>query len=476
MAASGKTLATVAVLDVGKTNVKLSAASAEGDIIETLSTPNEVKPGPPWRHHDLEGLSDWVFASLASLGRRHPIRTVVASGHGVGGVLVGHDPDSTSTLPMIDYEQDPPGWVQDGYPPLAGSFFDRGSAIMLKAAHHARQLYWMQNAEPEAFAKGRWFLGLPQYWAWRFCGVAASERSMLCAQSHLWNIVEKRWAPIVHGQRWETILPPFRYAWERLGTIRPELARHHSLPPDLGILAGGHDSSLNLYRYQAAGLPDICLISSGTWIVGMCAGTPVERVDPARGMVINSDVSGRMVGGALTMGGREFSLVAGDGSEGANADGAILRKLVAQGTFALPSFSGDDGQFPGSARRGRVVGPAPSTPEERKALAVLYTALLSLECITALGSERQVALDGSSLRDPLYASIIAALRPGYETHINAESYGVAVGAALLADHETREGPAPLSLLTPEAFPGDAGALRSYHARWRDLAAANSKPI
>lgn len=45
--------ATVAVLDVGKSNVKLSACTADGHVVETLALPNAVLPGPPWRHYDL---------------------------------------------------------------------------------------------------------------------------------------------------------------------------------------------------------------------------------------------------------------------------------------------------------------------------------------------------------------------------------------------------------------------------------------
>lgn len=461
--------ATVAVLDVGKTNVKLTAATADGDIVETLSTPNEVKPGPPWRRHDLAGLSDWVFGSLAELSKRHSLRHFVAAGHGVGGVLVTADPNELSALPMIDYEQDPPDAIRDAYPALAGDFFDRGSNIMLKATHHARQMYWMQQAEPDAFAKARWFLSLPQYWAWRFSGVAASELSMLCAQSHLWNLVERRWSPIVRSQGWEGILPPFRFAWETLGPIRPDLARRHGLPKDLSILTGGHDSSLNLYRYQAAGFPDVCLVSSGTWIVGMCAATPVKDIDPARGMVMNSDLSGRIVGGALTMGGREYSIVAGTSAEGPDADPETMRRIIARGSFALPSFSDDDGLFPGSAGKGRFVGPPAANDVERRALAVLYTALLSVECINALGGDNIVVLDGTSLRDPLYASVIAALRAGRETFYNLDSQGIAAGAALLTGHETRTRPARVSLETPQAFPGEVAALRDYARRWRELA-------
>ena len=120
--------ATVAVLDVGKTNVKLNAVTASGAILETLSIPNPVLSDGPWRHHDLHTLGGWVFDTLAGLARRHPVSTFVSSGHGSGGVLVGPDPDAGdgTALPMIDYEQALPEDIRRQYAPLSGSFFDRG--------------------------------------------------------------------------------------------------------------------------------------------------------------------------------------------------------------------------------------------------------------------------------------------------------------------------------------------------------------
>ncbi|RVN74930.1 carbohydrate kinase, partial [Sinorhizobium meliloti] len=108
--------APVAVLDVGKTNVKLSAVAADGTLVETISVPNRVLPGPPWRHHDLTRLGGWVFETLAVLSRRHGLAAVVAAGHGSGGVLTGADPDvgDGAALPMIDYEQPLPPDIRDG--------------------------------------------------------------------------------------------------------------------------------------------------------------------------------------------------------------------------------------------------------------------------------------------------------------------------------------------------------------------------
>ncbi|WP_181706124.1 FGGY-family carbohydrate kinase [Chthonobacter rhizosphaerae] len=467
--------ATVAVLDVGKTNVKLNAATDAGRVVEAFSVPNAVRPGPPWRHHDLAGLGDWAFESLATLCRRHPITTVVAAGHGSGGMLTGDDPDAGDglVLPMIDYEQAPPEAVDAAYGPLAGSFFDRGSAIMMAATHQARQMLWMEMAEPEAFARARWSLGIPQYWAWRLTGEAVSEATCLGAQSHLWNVPERRFAPIVRARGWERLLPPVAPAWAEVGRIRPALAARHGLPKGLRVLAGIHDSSANFYRYQSAGLSGFTVLSTGTWIVGLSGETPLERLAETPGMTLNSDVHGRPVGGALTMGGREFSHVAGPDPSPRPAEAATIARLVDQGTMALPSFHTDDGLFPGSAGRGRIAGPPPLDAEERRALAVLYTALLADECLTALASRGQVVLDGSSLRDPAFAALLAGLRPDQEVVYTLETDGVAAGAALLATHESRTEPAPLSLAAPQSLALPRTALAAYAARWRAAARASA---
>lgn len=457
---------TVAVLDVGKSNIKLSACTADGHVVETLTLPNAVLPGPPWVHHDLDVQNAFVLHGLAALAARHPLEHFVASGHGSGGMLVGEDPDAGGTglvLPMVDYEQPLPPGLDAAYAPLSGGFFDRGSAVMMGATHTARQMFWAESAAPRGFARARWVLGIPQYWAWRLSGVAVSEASILGAQSHLWNVRDRRWAPIVAARGWGRLMPPFARAADDLGPVRPDLARRHGLPP-LRVHAGAHDSSVSFFRYQAAGLKDFVLVSTGTWIVCFADRMDLGRLDEARGMTCNADMEGAPLGGALTMGGREYAAVAGDQPAGASASPGVLASLVARGSLALPTFGSNDGQFPGSAGRGRLVGPPPEGPEERHALAVLYCALLAVTCGSTLDPARPWVLDGSFLRDPAFAGLVAALRPGRATSTAPESYGIASGAALLC---RPPGIVHIDLSPAPALP--LPGLDDYAARWRALA-------
>lgn len=462
--------ASICILDIGKTNVKLNAMTAAGDVLETLAIANPTRAGPPWRHHDLEGLSDWVFDELSNLSRRHPLQTFVATAHGSGGVLVGDDPDQGdgAVLPMIDYEQPLPSQVLDAYAPLAGSFHDRGSAVMHGATHQARQLLWMEMAEPERFSAGRSFLCLPQYFAWRMTGIAVSEVTCLGAQSHLWNIPDDRPTPIVVARNWERLLPPFRPAWSSLGVLRPALAKRFDLPPSLDVLGGIHDSSANFYRYQAAGLSDAAILSTGTWIVGMSAKTSLDGLNEAAGMTINSDVFGQPVAGALAMGGREFVHVAGM-SAGPATDAQTAIDLMARGTMALPSFGEGDGFFPGSAGRGYIIGPEPQGDHERRTLALIYMALLSSECLDALQAHGTAVLDGSYLKDPLFARLVQAFRGEAETLFNLDAYGVATGAALLASHGKSLASQALHVSRPEPLEAPHDLITAYHQSWRQAA-------
>lgn len=467
--------ATVAVLDIGKTNVKLSAVTAAGEVAETLAVANEVRPGPPWRHPDLAGLGAWALESLAALSRRHPLGRVIAAGHGSAGVLVGGDPDAGgdgALLPMFDYEQPCPAEVDGAHAALAGDFAARGSAVMPGATHLARKLLWMERDGPDTVAAARAFLGLPQYWAWRLSGRAVSEASVLGAQSHLWKVAEGRWAPVVAARGWGRLLPPLAPAWEDLGPLRPELARRHGLPAGLRVHAGAHDSTVNAYRYAAAGRGDLTVVSTGTWIVGLARGVPPERLEERAGMTLNADVEGRPVAGALTMGGRAFALLAGE-QDGRPGDPAAAAALVARGTLALPSFGDFDGQFPGSAGRGRVLGPLPEGPAERLALALLHAALLTQALIDRLDPDRAAVVDGTFLRDPLFAGLLAGLRGSRETWVSDEPYGIAAGAALLAGHADRAGPAqvPLARAAPAVVPG----LAAYARRWAELSPNPERP-
>lgn len=457
----------IAVLDVGKTNVDLWVACGDGTLLESRSLRNDILEGPPWRHHDLTRTSIWLAETLSELCNQHPIRRLVPVGHGSGGVLTGPDPaakDAGSALPMIDYEQPCPPDIDKEYRRKAGTFEDRGSPVMMASTHAARQLFWMERAEPVAFNDASTYLNIAQFWGWWLTGVAASEYSAMGAQSHLWNVPQRRWAPIVSEQGWQRLMPEFRAAWVPLGPVREDLVRRFRLPEDLIVLTGAHDSTANFFRYLASGQREFTLVSTGTWVVALSRDADVWKLDESLGTTINADMEGAPVGGALTMGGREFSAIVGEDWSGERADVDVLARVVARGTIAKPSFGDSEGQFPGSARLGRILGPMPENLAERTALAVLHAALLTVTCAEVLKGGTRLILDGTFLREPLYAPLVAALRSGHATEVSHETRGVVAGAVHIACRELSLAQPPLELerVIPIEIPG----LTDYARRWR----------
>ena len=195
----------------------------------------------------------------------------------------------------------------------------------------------------------------------------------------------------------------------------------------------------------------------------MSPAASADRLDEACGMTVTADVRGRPVVGLLAMTGREHAQLRGDAEGGTTAE--ALAEVIALGTLALPGFCDFDGIFPGSAGRGRLIGPPPAAARLRVALATLYAALVGEVCLDLLGAENTVVIDGGFATDPAFAGLLAALRPAQAILVEQAGGGTAFGASLLWTHGRRTKPAPLALTTAAAV-APAG-LWAYRARWRE---------
>ena len=114
----------VAVLDIGKTFLKVSLATRDGRVFAARQAENRIVRDGDCRRHDLAAAEDFILSSLKEFGAEHRIEDVVACGHGSAGVLVGpQDLDRPEPrLPMLDYEQPVPEPVAASYLEATGDF------------------------------------------------------------------------------------------------------------------------------------------------------------------------------------------------------------------------------------------------------------------------------------------------------------------------------------------------------------------
>ncbi len=89
------------MIDIGKTNAKVLAVDLDtGAETVVARRPNRVLPGPPYPHHDIAGLWDFVLEGLRLLAGQGGVDAVSITTHGAAAVQV--DAAGQAVLPMLD--------------------------------------------------------------------------------------------------------------------------------------------------------------------------------------------------------------------------------------------------------------------------------------------------------------------------------------------------------------------------------------
>jgi sugar (pentulose or hexulose) kinase len=443
----------IAVLDVGKTNVKLLAISEGGEVLQALAAPARARDGLL----DVDSAWQLLVDGLAVFAERHRLRALVPTTHGATAALIG---DGGLVHGVVDYESSVPSPIDREYDALRPAFGETYSPRLPAGLNLGRQLLRIARERRERWEGARALLTYPQYWSWRLTGSAASEVTSLGCHTDLWRPLAGTFSSLVDGQQWRDLFPPRHPAWEVLGTAA---VAGRGLP----VLCGIHDSNAAYLRYLCAVEPPFVVVSTGTWTVCFNSAGTLAELDPARDTLANVDVLGRPVACARFMGGREYAAIAGAEGLAATPSLADARALVGRAVMALPSFAASGGPFPG--RRGTLSG-TPAGPGQAAALAALYSALMTRESIALTGPATRVYVDGPFASNAAFCALLAALLPDAEVWASDETEGTAVGASLLA-HVGLAGALPRLAVSARRIEPAAIDLVDYAQRWRALAHA-----
>lgn len=424
-----------AIVDVGKTNAKLTLWDDQGQVVARRNRANAQAHGSGYRALDVAGIEAWMVAVLREFATLAEVQAIVPVAHGAAAALIH---DGALFAPPMDYEDEGGGADRAAYAAGRDPFAATGSPALPQGLNLGFQLHRLEALTapwPDALQIVTW----PQYWAWRLSGVAASEVSSLGCHSDLWS--PARGGPsglsLAHG--WAGRFAPLRHAKEVLGRITPEWTELTGLPVTCAVHCGLHDSNAALlaargYGEIAAG--DATVLSTGTWFVAMrspAAGAgplAVSSLAEDRDCLLNVDVDGQPVPSARFMGGREAELIAGADAirltenEAPEALSARLSRLVAEGVSVLPSFAAGTGPFP--RHRGRWVG-TPQTGMDRAAAIGLYLALMADEMLDLIGSRDRLLIEGRFAGSDVFVRALATLRPGQRVYVSGTqdqgSYG-----------------------------------------------------
>ncbi len=322
-----------------------------------------------------------------------------------------------------------------------------------------RQLFFLEETQPQLFSRVAHVLLYPQYWAWRLSGVLASEVTSLGCHSDLWLPREDRFSSLAQARGWDSLFPARRVASDLLGPISAEVAAATGLDAQCQVACGIHDSNASYLKFLIARdrAEPFTVISSGTWTVVMANRADLSRLREDRDMLASTDAFGAPVATARFMGGREYEAIAGADTR---PNLPALLNIIDRQVMALPAFA-SGGPFAG--REGRLINAESLSGSERASLATLYVALMCELLIEMLGANGDVLIDGPLATNTLFGSVLGCCLPDRSVWLSAGDGGNTRAACYLAGFH--DAPAtPMTAATSLTLP----SLPAYRDAWRRL--------
>lgn len=444
----------VALIDIGKTNAKLSVVDPHsGAEIRGSRRANAIIEGPFGRELDVTAIEQWLLEALREAPHKDRIRCIVPVAHGAAVVLLDR---SHTIVAAPDYEDSCFELVGDAYRERRDAYASTYSPELPLGLNLGRQLFYLQHAHPDTFGRVAHALLYPQFWAWRLSGVMASEVTSLGCHSDLWLPDAMDFSKLAVAQGWRDLFPPRKFANDHLGSITSEIAAATGLDPKCQVACGIHDSNASYLKFLIARerTEPFTVVSSGTWTVVMANRANLSGLREDRDMLANVDAFGSPVATARFMGGREYEAIAGAEAR-PNLPATI--NVVAKRAMALPAFA-SGGPFAGC--QGRLVAAEGLSGSELASVATLYVTLMTELLIESLGASGDVLVDGPLATNPFFGSLLSQClsRP---VHLSFGDSGNTRAACFLAGF-TDSPAAPTKTAPPIAIK----EFSAYRERWR----------
>ena len=449
----------VAVIDIGKTNVKLAVVDADlREEIDILTTPNNTIQNSPYPHFDIPAVWKFVLDGLTQFAKTYDLKAITATTHGACAVLL--DKQGELATPVLDYEHDGPDDCKQDYEKIRPPFSQTGSPLLAGGLNVGAQIYWLFQQQPGLKNKVHTILMYPQYWTYRLCGVLANEPTSLGSHTDLWNPTARGYSDLVDTlaitpKMAETTLPSTIQ-----GVVTPDIASATGLAEDTPVYCGIHDSNASLVPHLKNLQAPFSVVSTGTWVVCMSPGGTTTGLDELRDTLLNVSAFGEPVPSGKFMGGREYDYLSQ--TYGAVETPQVTDQVLNKGAFILPSVEPSSGPYQNSKYQW-TLDPAQLSPEERYNVISFYLALMTHTCLTLCNSNGPIIIEGPFTNNLPYCAMLSA-STGRTVSSNVRgSTGTSIGAAILTHPASATLADQYRILAEEI---DLAALKTYSKEWQ----------
>ena len=405
------------VLDIGKTNVKLTFVnSINNKTVKSFTTKqiNINKYGIKTLNSEL--IIKWSLDKIQKIEKKKRLDKFVCTAHGTSIALI--DYNDKEILACTDYEFKFDQFF-DEYKKIAPKFSESFTPFLEGGLNIGTQLYYLYKKKPNLILKTKYILNYPQYIAWKLTNNFSSEISYLGCHTHLWNYKKNKLSSLVNKLGIKNKFPPIKKAWDVVGQKKVGQS-------NLQVINGVHDSNASYLYFKNSGIKDFTLISTGTWYILFNQKTSLTDLNPNMDMLANIDVFGKSTPTMRFMGGREY-------------DHLIKTFNITSNTKPLSKFNFEDYLiYPSYAAGGAFIKKRINTKLYKKLkkaeiyyLICLYMAFLINFCLNKMNSTNTIILDGPITKNDCIMRILSSLRDKQIVLKNKKEIGTSLGATNL---------------------------------------------
>jgi xylulokinase len=442
--------------DVGSQAVKSTLVSEEGEILGESSIAYPILyPKPAWAEQPAQSWTEAVVSSISLLRTQTGINSKEILAIGLDGQVDGFVPVDKNGEPLYPAIIWMDRRAVNQTARIASQYDPRHlfqlSGLNLDPYHVAPKIKWFTEAEPELFAKSRYFLLPGSYVAHFLTGELGVDYSN-ASSTLLMDIKTRDWSPELCEifQIDSSMMAPIYPATHLLGTLRPVVAEQMGLRPETLVILGSGDEHAACLGAGVVSEGLICDIAGTAEPVCAASRTPVfddeglvETHCHAHPDLWLLENPGFVSGGNYrwfrdNFGEAEVHKAALEGSDAYEILNQIAEQVPAgsEGLIMTPTLMGSVTPTWNSLARGVFFGFSLKHSREHFLRALLEGSAYALRDITdrmqAIGLEaKEIRAVGGGARSALWRQIKADVT-GIPVALPQTAETTALGAALLA--------------------------------------------